>query len=343
MNDILCQKCNAKQSKNNLEFSTFYKCQICENTCCINCMYLCCSICNKEFICFWCGTDFKHSNNISITEKINLKCKKCMYAPEDYEYDKNKIIKLSENNIKSKNGKNIYNKLWNIDTWDVCFSSSYGFPNNKMGFCGQYYLPKLSPFVDYLTNIGNIDQMKIRYKKISDTDCVTLEKLFEYTKPKKCICESETSFVDQIIEHFSNHRSRNREYRKKCNLCFYVEKKECKKIFNKKNIIKNLTNNDHNNFIFGKNGFKFKCIDDVYNFRSQKLHMFHEANKIENIITMLNLLEEHFLNEYPFFTFYLPENIKEFEDFIVIMDDGNYCEIIARSKDYFYHFQKYFK
>ena len=270
-----------------------------------------------------------------------------MYTPEDYEYDKNKIIKLSENNIKSKNDKNIYNKLWNIDTWDVCFASSYGFPNNKMGFCGQYYLPKLSPFVDYLTNIGNIDDIKIRYKKISDTDCVTLEKLFDNTKPKKCICSQKRSFLDQIIDHFSNDRSRNREYRKRCNLCFYVEKKECKKIFNKKNIIKNLTNNDHNNFIFGKNGFifKFNCIDDVYNFRSQKLHMFHEAeaNKIENIITMLNLLEEHFLNEYPFFTFYLPENIKEFEDFIVIMDDGNYCEIIARSKDYFYHFQKYFK
>ena len=34
-----------------------------------------------------------------------------VYTPEDYEYDKNKIIKLSENNIKSKNDKNIYNKL----------------------------------------------------------------------------------------------------------------------------------------------------------------------------------------------------------------------------------------
>ena len=46
-------------------------------------------------------------------------------------------------------------------------------------------------------------------------------------------------------------------------------------------------------------------------------------------------------NEYPFFTFYLPENIKEFEDFIVIRDDGTCCEIIARSKDYFYRFQKF--
>ena len=78
MNDILCQKCNAKKSKIPVEFSTFYKCQNCKNTCCINCMYLCCSICNKEIICFWCGTNFKHINNISITEKINLKCKKCM-------------------------------------------------------------------------------------------------------------------------------------------------------------------------------------------------------------------------------------------------------------------------
>ena len=254
------------------------------------------------------------------------------YTPEDYEYDKNEIIKLSENNIKSKNGKNIYNKLWNIDTWDVCFASSYGFPNNKKGFQGQYYLPKLRPFVDYLTNIGNIDDMKIRYKKISDTifdgeyiptDCITLEKLFDYTKPKDCICE----------------------YQKRCDLCNYLDTEEYKCKFNKKNIIKTLTLNNHNNFIFFKIGkfefkFKFICIDDVYNFRTHKLHMFHES-KIENIINMLNLLEKHFLNEYPFFTFYLPENIKEFEDFIVIMDDGNYCEIIARSKDYFYHFQKF--
>ncbi len=60
--------------------------------------------------------------------------------------------------------------------------------------------------------------------------------------------------------------------------------------------------------------------------------MFHEADKIENIISMLNLLEEHF---------YLPENIKGFEDFIVIRDDVICCKIIARSKEYFYHLQKF--
>ena len=81
-----------------------------------------------------------------------------VYTLEDYEEDKNNIIKLAENNIKSKN---IYNKLWNIDTWDLCFTSFYVFPNNKTGFLRQYYLPKLMPFVDYLTNIGNIDNIHI--------------------------------------------------------------------------------------------------------------------------------------------------------------------------------------
>ena len=129
---------------------------------------------------------------------------------------------------------------------------------------------------------------------------------------------------------------------KRCDLCNYVENEEYKNKFNKKNIIKIFTNNNHNNFIFYDFcKFKFNCIEDVYNFRSHKLHIFHDANKIENIITMLNILEEHFNNEYSFFTFYLPENIKEFKDFIVIRDDGTCCEIIARSKDYFYRFQKF--
>jgi hypothetical protein len=50
MNDILCQKCNAKQSKINMEFSTFYKCQICENTCCINCMYVVVYVIKKLYV-----------------------------------------------------------------------------------------------------------------------------------------------------------------------------------------------------------------------------------------------------------------------------------------------------
>ena len=34
-----------------------------------------------------------------------------IFFEEIYEEEKNKIIKLAENNIKSKNGKNIYNIL----------------------------------------------------------------------------------------------------------------------------------------------------------------------------------------------------------------------------------------
>ena len=68
-----------------------------------------------------------------------------------------------------------------------------------MGFWGQYYLPKLMPLAKYLTNIGNIESIHIRYKKISDTDCLTLEKLFDYTKPKDCICEYQKDVISVII------------------------------------------------------------------------------------------------------------------------------------------------
>ncbi len=89
-------------------------------------------------------------------------------------------------------------------------------------------------------------------------------------------------------------------------MCNYLDTEEYKCKFNKKNIIKKFTNNNHNNFIFFKIGkfefkFKFICIDDVYNFRTHKLHMFQD-NKIENIINMLNLLEKHFLHLFSFQT-----------------------------------------
>jgi hypothetical protein len=74
---MLCQKCNRKKCKMPTEFSEFYKCEICNDTCCINCMYLYCSTCNKEFACFWCGTNFIHTNNIPFQEKRKLKCEQC--------------------------------------------------------------------------------------------------------------------------------------------------------------------------------------------------------------------------------------------------------------------------
>lgn len=72
-----CQKCDCEQSNTPKEFSKLYNCEMCDNTCCINCMYLYCNTCNKNFACFWCATNFIRDNNINFQDKRNLKCKTC--------------------------------------------------------------------------------------------------------------------------------------------------------------------------------------------------------------------------------------------------------------------------
>ena len=71
----MCDKCNAKKCRNSPEFKKFYQCEMCKDMCCINCMYLACSTCNKEFACFWCGTMFVHNNDNE--NNLTLKCRDC--------------------------------------------------------------------------------------------------------------------------------------------------------------------------------------------------------------------------------------------------------------------------
>jgi hypothetical protein len=51
---------------------------------------------------------------------------------------------------------------------------------------------------------------------------------------------------------------------------------------------------------------------------------------------VLNQLEKFFQDDLPFMTLFLPEQIKDFEEIRVLTDDGNFLEIVARSKTYFY-------
>jgi len=66
-----------KNSDPNSIFGQFYECEICNKHFCINCMYLICCVCNNNFTCFWCGSHFKHTNNISYLDEEKLKCIKC--------------------------------------------------------------------------------------------------------------------------------------------------------------------------------------------------------------------------------------------------------------------------
>jgi len=80
INNYICQGkgCHVTKNSNlNSIFGKFYGCEICNAEFCVNCMYLYCSTCNNFVNCFWCGTNYKHKNNISYLEKENIKCAKC--------------------------------------------------------------------------------------------------------------------------------------------------------------------------------------------------------------------------------------------------------------------------
>ena len=77
---IRCENC--EYSKNydlqcggdgcNIQTNKIYRCDLCDKKFCINCMYLLCPICNREYTCFWCGCKYKYNG-----EK-DMKCKKCV-------------------------------------------------------------------------------------------------------------------------------------------------------------------------------------------------------------------------------------------------------------------------
>jgi len=80
IDNYICQGkgCHVRKNDNlNSVFGDFYKCEICNKKFCVNCIYLYCSTCNNFVTCFWCGTNYKHKNNISYLEKVNIKCAKC--------------------------------------------------------------------------------------------------------------------------------------------------------------------------------------------------------------------------------------------------------------------------
>jgi hypothetical protein len=88
-----------------------------------------------------------------------------------YNSEKARKIIISKN--KNKNN----NIDLNVDLWDISFSSSYGFPNNKVGFYGQWIENKLAPIAKYLSGIDLNENVHICYKLINENDEPSLDYL----------------------------------------------------------------------------------------------------------------------------------------------------------------------
>lgn len=209
------------------------------------------------------------------------------------------------------------NVMWDIRLWDISFASTYKFPNNTMGFNNQWYLPKLKPFIPYLKSIGSISNIHISYKKIEDVDSTTLEKLYYLEQKVECKCD------------YNYNNTNNSNW---CGYCGYDYNKN-----SDLNIVKKVCYK-YNRFCFEEINNVLICdsIEDIYCFRENNKDLLTN----ENTLKILQQLENHYLSGYDFFTFYLPENIKKFDDFRVISSDGgSEFTAIALSQKYYYYFQ----
>jgi hypothetical protein len=124
----------------------------------------------------------QYNMNQRYKHQIEKKCPK-INTPESnnvYNAQKKRRIKIDENE-----------DIWNVKIWDICFASSYGFPDNEMGYLGQWYLEKLNPYSKYLKNIGNyLENIHICYKRIDETDATTLDEMYEKVCEKLHMYES---------------------------------------------------------------------------------------------------------------------------------------------------------
>lgn len=293
-----------------------------------------------------------------INHRINKKINPCAYQFDDKitkhnidTYNKEKIrkIKLSKN-------KNV---LFNVYLWDVSFSSSYGFPNNSIGFNGQWMENKLAPFARYLTKINLNENVHVCYRKIIDTD----EKSLNYLCDNLCMGNTDRMpYVgrrtsgdgeDNIIT-FNKHIKNKTDggisfelfnYKHYCieqNPIQYICPAYNKFYLNNDDTSSSMTTNCDitiDNYTDIDKELKYICNCSSYLYEN---NISNFETNCEKWIELINNLRQWFDtvgHEKPFWTMFLPENIKKFEEVRVLTDCGNFLHVVARSDNYFYFMQ----
>ena len=268
--------------------------------------------------------------------------------------------KERERKIKLIKQKEKQNQLFNIDLWDIAFASSYGFPDNSIGFYGQWMNNKIAPIAKYLTEIDLLENVHICYRAITDTDEQSLNYLCDNIIVSNRLQyqgrRSSGPDEDNIIAYNSYINSN------------YVKNKPDEKIsfelFNwtyhsiEQNPIEYICSGYNNFYLepFGarnkSNNYvtisKYEDIEEALkeiNDCSSSLYTNNEENfktiqtEWHEIIKKVNCLFDTVGHDKPLWTAFLPENIEKFEEVRVLTNCGNFLNIVARSEKYFYFMQ----
>ena len=271
---------------------------------------------------------------------------------KNYEKDKEYLIKLHYDEEKYEKFNNV-----NFDVWDISFASQYGFPNNRLSFNNQWFLKKIEKFIPFLQDIKKIENTHICYKPIKETNITNLNELCDLTDDyfgRRCSGYNkdftEDSFKKDYAKNGYTEEEMNNYYQMQKRLYEEYEKSPIKKIipyydvltfkleipFEKYNCY-NRNVVEEVSYVMD-NDFKGKCDSTLKQLQDDYLK--YKFGENEDILKVIKHLTTLLNNGYPFWTMYLPEKIKEFEEVRILSHDGNFTYIMAKSKDYFYFMQR---
>lgn len=242
---------------------------------------------------------------------------------------------------------------FNVDLWDVCFASKWGFPNNSMGFYGQWMRKKLAPLANHLSGIDLNESVHICYRLIEETDENTLDYLcdnikygnidFKGRKGSGCGEDNIITYNKHIQDGLYSWSFDSFNYLYHC-----MEREPIKYIcpsYNNFYLVSKDARNGNDTYITIS---EYKDIEEklihIYNCSS---YLYDERENDfdtlqEQWLLLIDKIKRFFDvvgHDKPFWTAYLPEDINIFEEVRVLTNCGNFINVIARSKKYFYFMQ----
>lgn len=302
---------------------------------------------------------------------------------EELNHDINKFNgEITEFHLKEYNNEKLYkiktaknpDLLFNINLWDICFASSYDFPNYPMGFCGQWMQNKIAPLAEHMSEIDLVENVHICYRPINENDEHSLDYLcnnvIRHPNRGKEFAGRKMSgnFNDYINnynywvtnypneERLSFERSYYYEYkvieidpfqyifgRKEYN-CLYLNSRDARNNFYIRGNFNEQTDNIiRDGLIFSKYEDieeNMKYINDInsYLYEDNRNEFNSNYEKWLNLIKKVKTYYNIIGHDKPFWTGFLPENISNFEEVRVLINQPNDLDIIARSKKNFYYF-----
>lgn len=229
-----------------------------------------------------------------------------------YNIEKDHMKQLSCNN----------DSTLNVCLWDISFSSSYGFPNNKIGFKGQWMNNKIAPLAQYLSGISSNENVNISYLLINEDNNKSLDNIYDKIKiGDRLIYEKDCNYLSDLIE------KNIFDY-----ICPYYNQfflKPCD-MESKSVIISNYEDlKKEKQYLYNSSSHLYS---DPKKFNDDYEEWQIIFNKLEKLFDTIG-------HDRPLWTAYLPENIDRFEEVKLLTNCGNFINILLRSEKYFYFMQ----